>query len=54
MNKERRKRRRAGRVDVDEILPEYDFSRDLGCRDLPNADTPVLAAIYYIDDVSVD
>jgi hypothetical protein len=27
MNKEHRKRRRAGRVDVDDILPEYDFSR---------------------------
>ncbi len=27
MNKEHRKSRKAGRVDVDEILPEYDFSR---------------------------
>ncbi len=27
MNKEHRKGREVGRVDVDEILPEYDFSR---------------------------
>ncbi len=27
MNKEHRKDREVGRVDVDEILPEYDFSR---------------------------
>lgn len=27
MNKEHRKGKEAGRVDVDEILPEYDFSR---------------------------
>ncbi len=27
MNKERHKGREPGRVDVDEILPEYDFSR---------------------------
>jgi len=27
MNKDKRKGREVGRVDVDEILPEYDFSR---------------------------
>ncbi len=27
MNKEHRKGKEVGRVDVDEILPEYDFSR---------------------------
>jgi hypothetical protein len=27
MNKEHRKRREPGRADVDDILPEYDFSR---------------------------
>jgi hypothetical protein len=27
MTKEHRKRRESGRVDVDDILPEYDFSR---------------------------
>jgi hypothetical protein len=27
MNKEHRKRGKGGRVDVDDILPEYDFSR---------------------------
>ncbi|MGC9971675.1 MAG: hypothetical protein ABSE56_13925 [Bryobacteraceae bacterium] len=27
MKREKRKRREAGRVDADEMLPEYDFSR---------------------------
>ena len=34
--------------------PTRNVSRDLGGRDFPNADTPVPAAVYNIDDVSVD
>jgi hypothetical protein len=34
--------------------PTRNVSRDLGGRDLPNADTPVPAAVYNIDDVAVD
>jgi len=34
--------------------PTRNISRDLGGRDLPSADTPVSAAVYNIDDVSID